>query len=103
MCGQNFRHEPYFLTFQFKLYLRFKFQNRARQEPLECEIPLHSYRCSRRRKVYCWNWDNSEMEMQGEDEGNTGFAALPQSEIKGIARFANNIVLTNCSKFTLFT
>ena len=43
------------------------------------------------------------MEMQGEDEGNTGFAALPQSEIKGIARFANNIVLTNCSKFTLFT
>jgi len=56
-----------------------------------------------RRKVYCWNWDESRMEMDGEDEENTVFAPLPQAEIKGIASYRDYVLFLFESEYYLWT
>ena len=56
-----------------------------------------------RRKVYCWNWDTEEMEMDGEDEGSTDFAPLPHSEIKGMASYRDYVLFLFESEYYLWT
>ena len=56
-----------------------------------------------RRKVYCWNWNDSEMEMDGEDEGSTAFAGLPQGEIKGMASYRDYVVFMFENEYYLWT